>query len=476
VASTFQKIIRFDLSRGLIGEERLPGSWYRDYIGGLGLAMQYLLEDLGLRKPILQDPIIVMTGPLTGSPVPATSKAVMLSYRGDTKALRISSIEGKFPAYLKLAGFDGLVITGASQTPVRVFISSKESKIIDASGWWGKDVLETEQEAMKDLRGLSTLTIGPAGEKGNVYAGVISDGFINAGPGMGADFGSKKLKQISLNPDSAFTISSNLKDFLPAVIKYIGEHFSALAENELRHSCFACVKCCGRYHPEGDFAFLEKELEKLRALFPKLSLENLHLYCRECIRQGIDLDTSARAVAGEINDRNVREVIARLGSGHGDGVEECLNTRSWEEAYLFTNQWHRDVEFGETNRISAWVENENLAMVKNCLPLCERWSMPVEDMVLFLNALNGSNYSRNDLLAIGENLICQTMGFYRDSQYRGPSDQETGPCRKMLPSLLVKDLRGYLYTRNWRETGYPDSNIGAAHGMAGPRWRGPVHS
>ena len=101
MAGVSQKILHVQMDRGLIGEETLPIQWYRESIGGHGLAIRYLLEDLELKKPVLKDPIILMTGPLTGTPLPGTSRASILSYQNEARLLKIASVEGKFPAYLR---------------------------------------------------------------------------------------------------------------------------------------------------------------------------------------------------------------------------------------------------------------------------------------------------------------------------------------------------------------------------------------
>ena len=127
-----------------MGEETLPAGWYGNSLGGPGLGLEYLREDLRLRAPLLDDPLIVMAGPLTGLPLPAAAAAAALHFDKSETRLRIWSIPGAWPVFLKLAGYDGLVISGRSTAPVRLSVRANQAGIADASGLWGRDIPQTE--------------------------------------------------------------------------------------------------------------------------------------------------------------------------------------------------------------------------------------------------------------------------------------------------------------------------------------------
>jgi aldehyde:ferredoxin oxidoreductase len=454
----FRRIWSVDLSRGLVGEERLPDGWYRDALGGLGVGMKYLLEDVRSKKPLLDDPIIVMTGPLTGNPLPGTSKASLISYRRDTSRLRLSTLEGRFPAYLKLAGFDGLVITGRAREPVRVHLSQKHSDILDASHLWGKEVLALEGDWKGSGEEGSILAIGPAGENGNFCANVITDRWMHGGVGMGRDLGLKRLKLIQVEPGGELTRSSEARGIPSWMMSYLQEHLRRTRTDEIRRSCFGCVRCCGRYDSRDDLFFLEEDIEKLHTLVPQWTREYLRHYYRECLNKGLDPWGTAGPIAQMGSGKDISETLESFIAQSRKDPGDCIDTQSWEEAHLSLQGWYQDGIFENVRTISELIERENWAVVKNCLPVCGRWNMSSEEMVFFLNQVTESDYSQEDLLAIGDALICEVMNFYHLQGYLPADSRGIRFCGSRFPSLLRVGIGDYLAHRKWEKTGFPGKN------------------
>lgn len=451
----FEKILYIDLNRGLIGEERLPAEWYRHSIGGLGVGIQYLLEDLRSKKPLLDDPIVAMTGPLTGNPLPGTSKASLISYRRDANQLKLGSIEGKFPAYVKLAGFDGLVITGKAKELVGLHLSKKTSKLLNASFMWGKDVDTLEEDWNRDGHEGSILSIGPAGENRNPCASIISDRWINAGVGLGHDFGMKRLKMIFIEPDSELTRDTETRGLPSWITSYLKKHFRRIDSDEVRRSCVGCVKCCGRYDSQDDLLFLEEDVERLQALMPEWSKKNLSLFYRKCLKEGLEPFRTAESIPPLGVETDFQGTLEAFVTQHRND-QDCINTHSWEEALLYLQGWYLDGVFGNVKTIPELVEKENWAMVKNCLPVCERWDMNPEEMVFFLNQVSGSDYSQEDLLTLGKNLMDQIMHLYRSLHYSPIDPRGIRFCHHRFPPLLQDRLGDYLKDRKWEKTGFPE--------------------
>jgi aldehyde:ferredoxin oxidoreductase len=453
------RILSVDLSKGLIGEERLPDGWYRDALGGLGVGMKYLLEDVRSKKPLLDDPIIVMTGPLTGNPLPGTSKASLISYRRDTRQLRLSTLEGRFPAYLKLAGFDGLVITGKAKEPVSLHLSQNHSKILDASPLWGKEVLTLDGDWKGNGDEGSILTIGPAGENGNPYANVISDRWVHGGAGMGRDFGLKRLKLVFVEPDSELRRSSDERGIPSWMISYLQEHLKENNSDEIRRSCFGCVKCCGRYDFQDDLFFLEEDIEKLQTLVPQWTREYLRHYYRGCLNKGLDPWGTAGPIVRMGTGKDISETLERfIGQPRIGQQGDCIDTQSWEEAHLSLQGWYRDGIFENVWTVPELVERENWAVVKNCIPVCERWKMSPEEMVFFLNQVTGSDYSQEDLLNIGETLTHEVMNLYHSLGYLSIDPQGIRFCGHHFPSFFGAVIGDYLAHRKWEKTGFPEKS------------------
>jgi aldehyde:ferredoxin oxidoreductase len=142
---------------------------------------------------------MIMNGPLSGTALPGVSRLEVCARSPLTGIWGEASMGGHFSPQLKRTGYDGIVITGASDKPVYLFVSDEKVEIRDASHLWGKDTYETEallKEELGDKRA-QVMSIGPAGENLVKFACVINDRGSTAGRcGMGAVMGSKKLKAV----------------------------------------------------------------------------------------------------------------------------------------------------------------------------------------------------------------------------------------------------------------------------------------
>ncbi len=195
-----------DLTSGQIRIEPLNMAFARANIGGLGFGTQIFME-LIKDKPQFEalspdNPFLLMTGPLTGCGMDATARWAVCSKSPLTGFWGDANVGGFFGARLKFAGFDGIVITGASDHPVYLHIDGQKVELRDASPYWGKDVYTVTDEMSHDLKRSSSgagqvLTIGPAGENLVRFANLIhKKGHAAGRTGMGAVWGAKKLKAI----------------------------------------------------------------------------------------------------------------------------------------------------------------------------------------------------------------------------------------------------------------------------------------
>jgi aldehyde:ferredoxin oxidoreductase len=449
----WQRILAVDLNKGLIGEERLPAKWYRDSLGGLGVAVQYLLEDLRSKKPLLSDPLIIMTGPLTGYPLPGTSRAAVISLRKESGQFKAGSVHGKFPAYLKLAGFDGVVISGRSETPVRIHLSGKTSKILPADALWGENVFHLNHLGRESTYGASILAIGPAGEKGHPYANLVADGWIQGGEGMGGDLGCKGVKAVLADPDGELSGNPDSPGFPSRAASYLKTNSKSGALGQRRRSCFGCVACCGIFDPGEDLLYVEEEFERFSALLAPWPKGDQVFLFRECLQLGLDPLKTAQSV-GSAGPQSFPRTIQEWMSRPDSHSEPDISARSWEEAFLSLLGRYRDTVFRDAGDLSGLIERENWALIKTCLSVCERWDMGVDEMLSFFNEVTGSESSREDLLGRAGFLADQIMNLYRSLGY-APLAPEGIFSRREIPSLLRDHWREYLEGRNWKDTGFP---------------------
>ena len=124
------KILRVDLSKGSI--DAMPIADYEDWGGGHGMGSA-IFFDIMVRERKLDlekidgfhpaNVVTIMTSPLSGTLVPAASCRTEVQGIG-VQSYPIgwftrSNFGGRFSPQLKFAGWDGIVIEGRSQSPVR---------------------------------------------------------------------------------------------------------------------------------------------------------------------------------------------------------------------------------------------------------------------------------------------------------------------------------------------------------------------
>ncbi len=194
------KLLDVDLSSGEIKTTELREDWCRLYVGGSGYATRLLYDLISKEtEPLSPDNVLViMTGPFVDT-FPISPKTAFVTKSPLTGYLGKSIVGGSFGAMLKRAGFDGIVLRGASRKPVYLAVIEGQAEIKDASHLWGKDVLETSKIIKEELNNqkAKVAAIGPAGENLVRIAAVITDERRAAGrTGVGAVMGSKKLKAI----------------------------------------------------------------------------------------------------------------------------------------------------------------------------------------------------------------------------------------------------------------------------------------
>lgn len=218
------KILRVDLTSGTVTVGDLPAEdVLRKYIGGVGLGLKILNEELDVEtEPLSRDNrLIFMTGPMTGTKYPCSSDTSLITLNANTGyTVGASHAHGYFGAYLKFAGYDGIIIQGAAKKPVYLWICDDEVEIRDAADLWGKDTHETEDLVKAQVRALkvSVAAIGPAGEN-LVHGAAIEVDYYHmfAKAGVGAIMGSKKLKAIAVKGNSKVPVANRAQ--LRGVIK-----------------------------------------------------------------------------------------------------------------------------------------------------------------------------------------------------------------------------------------------------------------
>lgn len=196
------KILHVDLTAGKISVEEPDEAFYRKYVGGSAMGIYYLLKNTpkGADPLGAENTLSVILGPATGAPISGQSRASITAKSPLTGLIGDSQVGGFWPAELKFAGFDGVVIHGKSENPVYLWVNDGEAELRNASHLMGKvtaDVEDAIKEELSDKR-IEVLQTGPAGEKGVRFSAIMTYANRAAGrTGMGAVMGSKNLKAIA---------------------------------------------------------------------------------------------------------------------------------------------------------------------------------------------------------------------------------------------------------------------------------------
>jgi len=194
--------LEIDLSKGNIEKKEGDPKIAEAYLGGKGTIAKLFWDrvphDL---DPFSPDNLLVFgTGILDGTIVPSANRTTVSTRSPQTNLLCYSNFGGFWGPELKHAGYDTIIITGKSPTPVYLWINDDYVEIRDASHLWGKETSEAQRMIKEELKRKEAqiACIGPAGEN-KVYGATIehSSG-ASASRGVGVVMGDKNLKAIAV--------------------------------------------------------------------------------------------------------------------------------------------------------------------------------------------------------------------------------------------------------------------------------------
>lgn len=195
------RILHVDLSTGALEVESPPEMFYRKYLGGSAMGLYYILRGM----PAGTDPLspqavmTVMLGVSTGAAISGQSRVNVNARSPLSGAIGDSQAGGFFPAEMKFAGFDGIVITGRSPGPVYLSLINGEAALHEATHLWGRVTGEVEAVLKQELGDpkIEVMQVGPAAEKGLRFSAIINMcNRANGRTGMGLVMASKNLKAI----------------------------------------------------------------------------------------------------------------------------------------------------------------------------------------------------------------------------------------------------------------------------------------
>jgi aldehyde:ferredoxin oxidoreductase len=176
------KILRVDMTTRTTKEEPVTEELAKKYLGGVGFAFKYLTDELRPRiSPLApENKLIFAVGPLTATGAPCTSRMAVATKSPATGTIAVALSGGQFPATMKKAGFDMIIIEGKADKPTYIAIKNGEVSFKNADKFMGMLTMDTQlfiKDELKD-QNYEVACIGPAGERLVPMASIIRPGLF----------------------------------------------------------------------------------------------------------------------------------------------------------------------------------------------------------------------------------------------------------------------------------------------------------
>ncbi len=232
------KLLRVNLTDSKVKDYPLDPELTKKFIGGAGLACRILYDmvDKGTDPLSPENPLMIMTGPLTGTSIPTAGRTEICAKSPLTNIWGETACGGTFAAELRYAGYDGILIEGQAPKLVYLLIKDGSAEIRDASNLKGKDTFETQKLIEKEVgeENIKVQCIGPAGENLVRFAAVVHPDPVRVSvagrTGMGAVMGSKRLKAVAVlgtKKDIPLAEPEKLKEVAKEIAKTTMENFGS---------------------------------------------------------------------------------------------------------------------------------------------------------------------------------------------------------------------------------------------------------
>ena len=205
------KVLEVNLTSGQIETMELDRAMAEKYVGGKGFGANILYN----RLPVGCDPLapenmlVFATGPLTGTSAPASGRMELCTKSPATGLWLDSNAGGSLGPELKYAGYDVVIITGASSSPVMLLIEDDDVSLVSADAYWGVNTFDTHKQ-LKDAYSTDhrIACIGQSGERLSPLANVLTEYRSFGRGGAGAVMGSKKLKAMVVHGSGHVVVSN----------------------------------------------------------------------------------------------------------------------------------------------------------------------------------------------------------------------------------------------------------------------------
>ena len=195
-------ILRVDLGKNTLVTENPDPVIYKKWIGGTGLGTHYLISEVSpeITWDHPENRVIIAAGPMSGTQINGSGMLSVVTRGPMTGGACSTQANGFFAAYLKLCGFDAVILQGISLSWVYLYVDDTGYELRDASHLLGLDTWEVQETLDKETeKKLSVFSIGPAGENLVRFAILAGDkGHVASKNGVGAVLGNKRIKAVAV--------------------------------------------------------------------------------------------------------------------------------------------------------------------------------------------------------------------------------------------------------------------------------------
>jgi aldehyde:ferredoxin oxidoreductase len=379
-------LLKIDLSKEEINIEELSDDLLENYLGGRGLGVKLLCDNLekGVDPLSPANILIFSIGPLTGTIAPTSGRSALVTKSPLTNTILHSNSGGFWGVGLKRCGFDALYITGRLNQRGYIVIDGSSAEIKEAEELWGLSTEETLEKVRNIEGNCQILSIGPAGENLVRIAAIMNQAQRAFGRGgVGAVMGSKGLKaivvkngnkkfqqnleqmkmlnQVASDKIKVFPVTSQgLPLFGTAVLIKVINAFGMLPVNnnqmayiadtrvdeisgeslrerflEKVEGCYGCPIRCGRLTNTGEMRGKGPEFESLWALGPQCGIFDLKTITHAnyfCNRYGLDTISvgGTIACAMELQQRGLLE-DSTIRFGNSDILCDIIRKIAYKE-------------------------------------------------------------------------------------------------------------------------------------------------
>ncbi|MFC2018622.1 aldehyde ferredoxin oxidoreductase N-terminal domain-containing protein [Chloroflexota bacterium] len=447
------KILRADLSLARMTD--VPTADYADrFIGGRGIGAKIYWDEVPPEVKALdpENRLIITNGPMAGYPGIAGSMWQICgrSPASNPEHFFYGVLGGSLGAYLKFAGYDGIIVQGKSEKPVYLLIGDGTAELRDASSLQGKGCVEVRSRLIDELgSSVRVLATGPAGENMVSFATALATDDA-ACCGLAAVMGSKNLKAVAIlggghrpkaaHPERLRELARHIRKLRPdgPAIFHKWMLIPAKAERVKSQLCYSCPSgcqreiyeaadgdkgkfCChagafyiryaiGYYGERNDVPFYATRLCNKYGLDTYV-VDTMINWLSQCYQGGILTDENTGIPLSKLGSREFIEVLVRkisLREGFGDilarGLYQAADSVGSKSRDLITDYADKNGQYAaESPRlcithglIQATEPREPIAEQHNIARPILKW------MVWFNRMVEGAYMSGDVLRAIGK--------------------------------------------------------------------------